>query len=806
MDTASEISWKEGYGVIQHQPETIARIQEMVPYLKENSLLAPDVDPYALLHAADRLANAGMWLVAHMTYTRKVYLDGRVLVADDFKREPEGHTGASLNMIPGYVGYMVMNAIMGKTRAWVIGQGHAVAAIDSVNLLLDNMTDAHKERYSLSDEGLTRYVRDFYSCILNAQGKQDTPLGSHVNPNTAGGHMESGYLGFTEVQYAHMPLPGERLVAFLSDGAFEEQRGSDWTPRWWREEDSGLITPIMIANGRRIDQRSTMSMSGGVEWFVNYLKLHNFDPFVFDGRDPAAFAWAIFESERRLKHEAKEIDSIDKYELPIPYGIAVAPKGAGFYNEGTNFAHNLPLVTNPSQDHIAANRFNTHAKKLYVPEADLRKAIATINNHEHTKRQRERDNPVANRDVHIEHEPALQYLEISEDRLHQPKEQYIAPIKGIDRSYIATVLANPQLRPRVGNPDEMTSNRMTETLQELKFRVTHPEGGISESVFGKVITALNEEAIAGAAFGNKGGINIIVTYEAFGSKIFGEARQEVIFSKHKSEKGRPAKWLSVPLVLTSHSWENGKNELSHQDSSMAESMFAETSDISRVFFPADYNVSVAVMEQLFKTQGQIWTIVVSKRITPHWFTRDESRTLVANGGMVIPWLGHKQSESKLCFIAMGTYQLMEIMKASVRLTEKDVPHRVAYILEPGRFRLPRNEGEAHHLAPEETRNAIFNHDTQSYIMVTHTRPELFIGAMMHNFSGKTIRGVGFINQGGTLAADGMLYVNKSSWAHLLQQAAQVLNKSENDLLSGEELDALYGKRTPDGIIHPEKSI
>ena len=36
---------------------------------------------------------------------------------------------------------------------------------------------------------------------------------------------EGGYLGFSELQYVHMPLPGERLVAFLSDGAFEEQRG-----------------------------------------------------------------------------------------------------------------------------------------------------------------------------------------------------------------------------------------------------------------------------------------------------------------------------------------------------------------------------------------------------------------------------------------------------------------------------------------------------------------------------------------------------------------------------------------------------
>ena len=56
-----------------------------------------------------------------------------------------------------------------------------------------------------------------------ADGSPLAPLGSHVNPHTAGGIAEGGYLGFAELQYAHMPLPGETLVAFLSDGAAEEQ-------------------------------------------------------------------------------------------------------------------------------------------------------------------------------------------------------------------------------------------------------------------------------------------------------------------------------------------------------------------------------------------------------------------------------------------------------------------------------------------------------------------------------------------------------------------------------------------------------
>ena len=47
-----------------------------------------------------------MWLVVHEVYARNVYLDGRDLQAEDFKADPEGHTGGSLNMVPAYVGYL----------------------------------------------------------------------------------------------------------------------------------------------------------------------------------------------------------------------------------------------------------------------------------------------------------------------------------------------------------------------------------------------------------------------------------------------------------------------------------------------------------------------------------------------------------------------------------------------------------------------------------------------------------------------------------------------------------------------------
>ena len=754
------------------------------------------------LRAADAIASAAMWLVVHETYARNVYLDGRSLGPSDFKPTPEGHTGGALNMVPAYAGYLAINALTGTTRAWVMGQGHCVAAVDSVNLLVGNTTAAHAERYDISDEGLTRYVRDFYSYRLRADGRQDSPLGSHVNAHTAGGLAEGGYLGCVELQWVHMPLPGERLVVFLSDGAFEEQRGSDWAARWWRAEDSGLVAPIMIANGRRIDQRTTMAQQGGVSWLLRHLRLNGFDPFAFDGRDPAAFAWAIFEIERRLDAAASAIRAgRARYPVRLPYAIAVAPKGAGFYGAGTNLAHNLPLGTNPHTDPIAAKRFNEHARKLCVGLADLRAATAAFARHERSGRPRERDHPLAARRVPPAASPEPDFRAVPNDRRDRSRLTVASPMTAVDDGFLAAVRANPHLRPRVGNPDEMRSNRMQRTLDALKFRVTQPEEGIPEALDGAVITALNEEAVASAALGNKGGLNIVVTYEAFAAKMHGVVRQEIIFADQLNAAGRPPGWLSVPLVLTSHAWENAKNERSHQDPMLAEALLGEPADVSRVLFPADYNSAAVVMQAVYRTHGQIWTLVVPKGSLPDLFTADEARALLRDGALRLEWAGHGSDEARVVLTAVGGYQLVETLRASERLAARGLAHAVIYMLEPGRFRTPRSPRETRHTAAPDLVGRLYPATVTARVFFTHTRPEPLVGTLAPLHTGPSTLALGFTNQGGTLSVGGLLFVNRATWAHGVEAVASLLKLPREDLLEHEEIAALDHRAIPDGIIY-----
>ena len=753
------IDWRAGYGPIAHQSETIERMQTLVHRMVAQGRVADEASAHALLAAADRVACMAMSVVAHMTYARRIDRSGRPLGSDDFKQTPEGHTGGSLDMVPAFVGYLLANALTGTTRGWLMGQGHCVAAIEAVNALTGDVSAAQRGRYDRSEAGLSRLIADFYSYAIDKQGRPAVPLGSHAGPNTAGAISEGGYLGFAGLQYVHTPLPGESLVAFLSDGAFEEQRGSDWAPRWWRAEDCGFAVPIMILNGRRIEQRTQIVQEGGAAWLAEDLRHNGFDPVIIDGRDPVAIAWAIVESEDTLSAFAAQ--SNRRYPVKFPYVIAETEKGFGFPGAATNAAHNLPLDGNPREHAQAREAFNAGAAALFVPEIELENALTVLANHGKNRRSRESEHPMARRHPASPHLPVPAWA---------PTKVSGSAMSSLDRWFVKLAQANPQLRVRIGNPDELASNKMGATLALLKHRVNVPEPGVPESTHGSVITALNEEAVAAAALANKGGLNLIVSYEAFAVKMLGLIRQEIIFARRQKELGQPPGWISIPLVVTSHTWENSKNEQSHQDPTIGEALLGEMSDTARVLFPVDENTACAALRAVYASRGQVACVVVSKRDTPNHFSAAAAQSLIEHGAAHV---AGDPSTAQLQFVAIGAYQLEEALKAHARLEHHGLASCITVVVEPGRLRIPRDELEAAFVLGDESLQALFPPHLPR-VLISHTRPEPMLGVLRRIDSGPSkTRALGYINHGGTLDVAGMLIANRCTWVDAIYAAAQV---------------------------------
>jgi hypothetical protein len=121
------------------------------------------------------------------------------------------------------------------------------------------------------------------------------------------------------------------------------------------------------------------------------------------------------------------------------------------------------------------------------------------------------------------------------------------------------------------------------------------------------------------------------------------------------------------------------------------------------------------------------------------------------------------------------------------------------VLEPGRFRRPRSSAEARHVAPADVVAHLWP-ETEAHLLVSHTRPKTMLGLLAPLHAGPRRAALGFVNVGGTLDIDGMLFVNRCSWAHCVDAVAGLLGLEPRRLLEAQELEALDGERSPEGVV------
>jgi phosphoketolase len=241
--------WRLGYGPLLRDPITVHRVDDMASQLTKPRVWPDNESIYRVLAAADRLTSAAMWLVLHMGYARRVDVTGAPLRARDFKDEPVGRVADALQVVPAFIGYLTANVLSGRTRSWVMDSGCCGVAIEAVNTLTGDVSYGPKGRYNNTQAGLSRLVADCSSRAFATDGRPSAAVGGSAGADTAGAGSEGGETESpTDLQYVHMPLRGESLVAFLGDDASDGQRALDGSPLRWRAEDCGLVTPIMILN------------------------------------------------------------------------------------------------------------------------------------------------------------------------------------------------------------------------------------------------------------------------------------------------------------------------------------------------------------------------------------------------------------------------------------------------------------------------------------------------------------------------------------------------------------------------------
>ncbi len=175
-------------------------------------------------------------------------------------------------------------------------------------------------------------------------------------------------------------------------------------------------------------------------------------------------------------------------------------------------------------------------------------------------------------------------------------------------------------------------------------------------------------------------------------------------------------------------------------------------------------------------------------------------TVIEVGGMLSPLSDlavqkRRSADARLVLSAIGAYQLLEALKAAERLSEREIAHRLGYILGPGRFRLPRTNRELAHVAETATHQRLFG-NAQAQPCLTHTRPEPVLGLINPLRMSRASAALGYLGHGGTYDTARLLFVNRCSWAHALMQSAALLRLDPQTVLSGAELAVIRGDGDP----------
>src|SRR5690606_3426926 len=83
------------------------------------------------------------------------------------------------------------------------------------------------------------------------------------------------------------------------------------------------------------------------------------------------------------------------------------------------------------------------------------------------------------------------------------------------------------------------------------------------------------------------------------------------------------------------------------------------------------------------------------------------------------------------------------------------------------------------------------------LLVSHTRPEPMLGLLRRlDDNHSRLQGLGYINHGGTLDTNGMLFANRCSWAHIVAAAARACGAEPADFLDPDELAAVNAQGDP----------
>jgi len=239
------------------------------------------------------------------------------------------------------------------------------------------------------------------------------------------------------------------------------------------------------------------------------------------------------------------------------------------------------------------------------------------------------------------------------------------------------------------------------------------------------------------------------------------------FLKHTADYEWRKDFPSLNYILTSSGWRQDHNGFSHQNPGFIDDVLRRHGDFADVYFPADGNTTLVVMEHMLKSTKKINVVVAGKTLEPRWLTPELARKQLNDS--VMTWNFASDNNPDVVLVGIGDYPTKEVL-ASISIAKSEWPEarlrcvNVNSLTSGGKS---HGMGRCGDYVTEKEFNNQFTVD-KPVVCIFHGYPET-IKSILFNYNVNPSRFDirGYIEQGSTTTPFDMHVRNKTSRYHIV---------------------------------------
>lgn len=633
----------------------------------------------------EKYFRAANYLTAAQIFLQDNFLLERPLEFSDIKPRLLGHWGSGPGVNFAYEHLSVLARKKDQDMLFVLGPGHAFPSLQA-NLFLEGTLEKYYPEAKPTFDGIGYICRNF-----------SWPYGfpSHSSPGTPGAILEGGELGYSlATSYgAVMDNPDLMVACLIGDGEAETgPLATAWhLNKLVNPKTNGVVLPILHLNGYKISGPTIFGRMSDYE-LMTLFSGYGYHPRIVDAAvasDPHAEMVEALEWSHGLIGEIR--DSHPKAAPRLPMVIMRTPKGwsgvkelDGKKIEGNALSHQVVLTEAKSneqqlkmlEDWLRSYKFD----ELFGRDQGFGEFVQEIIPKDPKKRMGQSKYAFGG-------EPVYRPLDLPD--AEQFAEDASTPgtigSSSMRRAglYLKEVFKrNAQSRNfRMMSPDETYSNKLDVVFEETSRAWVWPiqpwDKDLSEQ--GRVMEILSEHNLQGLAQGYvlTGRHAVFASYEAFIQIVSSMMDQYAKFLHQAKDVPWRGQVPSLTYILTSSGWRQEHNGFSHQNPGFIDDVLRRQGDFVNVYFPADGNSTLAVLEDCLSSSEQINVIVAGKTLEPRWLTPQLARENLKNG--IMTWDFASDHHPDIIFVAAGDYLVKEAL-AALDIVKTELPDvRVRFV-------------------------------------------------------------------------------------------------------------------------------